>query len=241
MPGPIPVIVCPGLDGSASEFADLEDLLAPVLEFRFARYPDNDTADVKGLASMVASKLRKLPKGKRLLAGCSFGGFVAMQTALRYPELVDGLCLIATFNHDPAPISEALGVALARVLPKSTTKTVARVLARKITGKRMAKSQHKRFADAIDAIDPFVMSARVRLFQGWDARERLTEIAVPVEVVYATRDGISGTKAQIQGWAAIPNARVTGVKSGHVLPYAKPKELGKLMLDWVQRVTGTAQ
>lgn len=238
---PTPLIVCPGLDGSGSEFSDLEDLLAPVLRLQFVRYPNNGTASVKGLASMVASKLRKLPKGRRLLIGCSFGGFVATCTALRYPKLVDGLCLVATFNHDPAPWSEALGVALAKVLPKSTTKTVARVLARKITGKRMAKSQHDRFAEAIDAIDPFVMAARVKLFQGWDGRDRLADIGVPTEIVYATRDGISGTGAQIKGWGALPNARVTGVKCGHVLPYEKPAELGRLMLEWVQRVAGTEQ
>ncbi len=240
MATPIDIIFCPGLDGSASEIATVADLLLPAAELRFLRYPNNTTADVKGLTSMVASKLRKLPRGARLLAGCSFGGFVATQTALRYPKLVDGLCLIATFNHEPAPISATLGIALAGVLPRSATMLATRVLAKKIINPRMTKPQRAKFADGIAEIDPFAMAARVKLFQGWDGRKQLAEVGIPVEVVYATRDGISGTKAQIAGWSGLRDVRVTGLKSGHVLPLERPKELVEIMTAWMQRVVAGA-
>lgn len=63
------------------------------------RLPDAETLEVQ--AAQAAGALKSLAPGERaVIVGHSFGGAVSLRLALDYPELVDGLVLLAPVSHD---------------------------------------------------------------------------------------------------------------------------------------------
>ncbi len=240
MPEPVNVLYCPGLDGNAREMDPVLELLPPHVTVEPLFYPTLRRTSFEDLVHLVSLRLSERPKGRRLLAGCSFGGAVAQMTALLKPQSLDALFLIVTFNHEAEAFAAAVGRAAAKVLPNFVMRPVTRLLARwKLSG-GMDPDRREKFLDMISSLDPRVLTARLEILRDFDVRSRLAKIQVPVDVVYSTDDSISGSASQLEGWKRLANVRVNGIKGGHVISRQQPQAVRDLFMAWVERATETA-
>ena len=240
MAEPISVLYCPGLDGNARELDPVVELLPPHIKIEPFYYPTLKHVSFEDLANLIAIRLAERPKARRLLAGCSFGGAVAQKVVLLKPGSVDALLLVATFNHEAEAFASMLGRAAVKVLPDFVLKPVTRVLARWKLAGGLDKESNERFLNSITSIDPRLLAARLEMLKDFDTRPWLGELRLPVDVIYSTDDPISGAAHQLGGWKRIPNARVNGVKGGHVVQRQAPEAVRDLVVSWVNRVTGQA-
>jgi pimeloyl-ACP methyl ester carboxylesterase len=229
------IVYCPGLDGNAREIEPLLPLL-PEAEITAVAYPELARSSFEDLAHLVVSRLRESPRGARLLCGNSFGGALSIMTALLHPREVDALCLIATFNHEPEPFAAELGRKAVKLLPKAVLKPITRVLANwKLAGKLQGEDREK-FLHTVTSVDPHVMAARLELLKGFDVRMRLREIRIPVQVVFAARDPISGDTEQLEPWRHMLHSEVDGISEcGHVIPREQPGKLAAIVRKWLLR------
>jgi pimeloyl-ACP methyl ester carboxylesterase len=240
MADPISVLYCPGLDGNARELEPVVELLPPHITIEPFYYPTLYKLSFEDLANLISIRLAERPKGRRLLAGCSFGGAVAQKVVMLKPDCVDALLLVATFNHEAEAFASMLGRAAVKVLPDFVLKPVTRVLARWKLAGGLDKESNERFLKSFSSVDPRLLAARLELLKDFDVRPWLSELRLPVDVIYSNEDPISGAALQLEGWKRIPNARVNGVKGGHVVQRQAPEAVRDLVVSWVDRVTGQA-
>jgi pimeloyl-ACP methyl ester carboxylesterase len=234
------VLYCPGLDGNARELEPVVELLPPHITIEPFYYPTLYKLSFEDLANLISIRLAERPKGRRLLAGCSFGGAVAQKVVMLKPDCVDALLLVATFNHEAEAFASMLGRAAVKVLPDFVLKPVTRVLARWKLAGGLDKESNERFLKSFSSVDPRLLAARLELLKDFDVRPWLSELRLPVDVIYSNEDPISGAALQLEGWKRIPNARVNGVKGGHVVQRQAPEAVRDLVVSWVDRVTGQA-
>lgn len=76
--------------------------------------PDGDYR-IERYAGFVAAMLDKLGVARCVLAGNSFGGQVAWETALAYPARVDKLVLVDAAGYPLQPVSVPIGFRIARI------------------------------------------------------------------------------------------------------------------------------
>ncbi len=238
MAEPISVLYCPGLDGNAREMEPVLELLPKHISVEPFYYPTLPKVSFEELANLIAVRLNERPKGKRLLAGCSFGGAVAQKVAILRPDCLDALFLIVTFNHEAEAFASMLGRAAIKVLPGFVLKPVTRVLARWKLAGGLDKESNERFLKSITSVDPRLLASRLELLKDFDVRPWLPQIKIPVDVVYSSDDPISAGALQLEGWKRLPNARVNGVKGGHVAQRQAPDAVRDLLLAWIGRATG---
>ncbi len=238
MAEPVSVLYCPGLDGNARELDPVVELLPPHITIEPFYYPTLRNVSFEELAHLIGIRLAERPKGRLLLAGCSFGGAVAQKVAILKPACLDALLLVATFNHEAEAFASMLGRAAVKVLPDFVLKPVTRVLARWKLAGGLDKESNERFLNSITSVDPRLLAARLEMLKDLDTRPWLNELRLPVDVIYSTDDPISGAALQLEGWKRLPNARVNGVKGGHVVQRQAPEAVRDLVVSWVSRVTG---
>ncbi|HET8734682.1 MAG TPA: alpha/beta hydrolase, partial [Anaeromyxobacteraceae bacterium] len=99
-PRPLPVMLLPGLDGSADLFARFLGAATGALDFRRVPYPRDRFL---GYAELEALVRARLPAGEPFaILGESFGGPLALRVAASRPAGLVGLVLVATFHRKPA-------------------------------------------------------------------------------------------------------------------------------------------
>lgn len=197
-------------------------------------YPTGRKLDWDSLTALVASRLHELQTG--LLAGESFGGAVALKTAILHPAAVKGLCLIATFNREAQPFQRALGHALTEVLPWPMLDAIARrVAAKQLT--ILQGEEREKFLAKNKGLDHKERGRRLKLLKGFNVRDRLAGITCPTEIMYGTEDATSTARNQLEFWERIPNAQVHGFEPfRHMITQEIPQKVAQRIEAWVARI-----
>ncbi len=101
--GPVSLVFLHGLLGQGRNFSFVANQLTDLATCylldlpNHGRSPWTDRTDYIALSEVVAKQLQRMQLGRPLVVlGHSMGGKVAMQLALRYPELPDGLIVVDT-------------------------------------------------------------------------------------------------------------------------------------------------
>src|SRR5579875_371679 len=172
-----------GLDGGAFAHLGLDDALTPTLLGHGSR------ARAEGMTLRdVADDLAQTTEGRLDVVGFSFGGMVAMELALSYPDRVRSLvvaCAPATVDPEVvlarAAAAEELG--MAGVLDST--------LARWFTPDALADPAHPGVAYAratLSALDPRRFADRWRAIAGLDVASRLWTLDLPVTCLAGEKD-----------------------------------------------------
>lgn len=161
------------------------------------------------------------------LYGQSFGGMIAIETALTHPGRVASLVLAATHGGRPVPSRERA--------PKDRPWELLYA-----PGFPQARPEH--VADDLAHASEQPSAARRAQWeaaQGWDAHERLGEIAVPVLVLHGAQDRmVHPDNARLLA-RAIPGARLELLEgAGHVYHSERAAEADRLVLDFVLASAG---
>ena len=173
-----------------------------------------------------------------LLAGCSYGGYLASAVARRRPELVLGLLLVCPGVRrerdlpgpsavpaepdwlDGAP--DALHRHLEQALGKRTRSVVQQVQAALDAGGLGDED----YQDALQGGDAYFFTDE----------DDTTVFDRPTSVVTGRQDRIVGFTDQFRRMTAYPRGTfVTADLAGHYLPYERPEVLRSVGLDWLSR------
>jgi pimeloyl-ACP methyl ester carboxylesterase len=189
--------------------------------------------DLAGQADAIAAAIRALGLERPLLVGHSMGGAVSLALALRHPEAVRGLALIAPYTQPvDAPPTPLKGLQIPAVLRPLIAWTIAVPLSMR-TGR--AKTVAVFAPDPVPEDFPIkaggALAIRPAAFQMGSfeigiAKEaveaqapRYGEIAMPVAILYGRQDtlldpALHGTHTA----SVIPGATVELLDGGHMLP-----------------------
>ena len=96
----LPIILLPGMTGTADLLADLSGALAPHREVHVISYPNTGPQDYETLTRYVSDRL---PTRPFVILGESFSGPIALEIAVREPGRTAGLAMAATFARHPLP------------------------------------------------------------------------------------------------------------------------------------------
>lgn len=230
------VLYLPGLDGVDNAPQKLQPHLSGAELVAFS-YPTGRRLAWPELTDLVSSRLRDLKSG--LLVGESFGGAVALKTAIANPETVKGLCLVAGFSANPEPFAVGLGSTATRVLPKAMMKPVARLLAGWKLAGTLKGEERTRFLERFSNLDYHDIAARLDLLRDFDVEDRLGGLRCPVDLIYGSQDPIASSWRQRELWTRIPDVRQHQLDSyGHLISHEVPIGVASRLQSWVERVKG---
>jgi len=203
-------------------------------------------------ADIVACVIDALALDKPLLVGHSLGGAVSLATALRHPDKVSGLALIAPLTHMPSETSKAfaalnipylwlrklVGWTLAIPLSiRNREKVMDIVFGPEAVPKDfpqrgggylgMRPSQFVAASSDMHAL-PEVLPAMQQCYGS---------VQLPVAVLYGREDRILDPQEQGQALVdALPGAELELVDGGHMLPITQPDVTSEFIRRMVLRI-----
>lgn len=192
--------------------------------------PESFNHDLKQL-------LTHLQLGPAILCGLSMGGHISLQTAVRYPEAVEGLVLLGTpytnkfnwFEWLAAPASKLL----LRLLPyRLTAQLAANVLSSVNPANRRV---------VLDALGYIAKDTLLRNWSGYlklESREDLPKIGCPTLILHGDRDSLVRhqqpfLRSQIREaeFRTVPNAH-------HLTNMDNPECVNRHLLSFMGRISG---
>lgn len=170
----------------------------PTLCLDLPGYGDNiESIDPYSLEKLVDWLASALPEKAQIVAW-SMSGLIATEYALRFPERVEQLALVATSpkfveeENWPGIKPTVLSV-FASQLEVSHKATIERFMAIQAMGSRTAKEDIKRVKNSVMCLpDPCLFALRqgLTLLQEIDLRQHLKQITVPVNLLLGRLDSL---------------------------------------------------
>ncbi|MDI6827131.1 MAG: alpha/beta hydrolase [Armatimonadota bacterium] len=224
----IPVVFIPGIteykEAFVFQFRGLKDSYR-VISYdirRGLKRPTDYTLDL--LVQDLKGLLKALKIDTAVICGHSFGGLIALQFALTYPEETSALILVSAFASLP-PLHEdrllgwisSAGHPFHKSLGAGLRVQLAKLLG--VKGSKMLT-----MVDEVSAIRAVARQAvktsrttitqRLRIIHGTDLSSRLEEIAAPTLVVAGAKDQGVFLKAAQQLYEGTPNATLEVIEGG---------------------------
>ena len=197
----IPLVLIGGLGSGLSIFAPTVKALEG--RFRILRFDnrgvgESDKPDtpytIEMMADDTACLLRALDFFPADVLGVSMGGRIAMDLAIRYPEMVNGLVLASTSARVTGEARSSLGFRFG-------------MLAKFVTGSGLfGKSPQPYYA----------FLRQLEASGSYDCTKRLGEIKAPTLILHGLRDRLSNLDLADELHAGIPNSELVNFKGGHL-------------------------
>jgi proline iminopeptidase len=212
---------------------------------------ENLTADADALR-------RRLGFDKWAVLGHSFGGHVALEYALRYPNSLSHLVLMDTGGDSRWSQQNAADLLAQRDYSPETVALVRRwfngefapnewfPIFRRIAGAYYHHLNPLQLAyeliqgewRAKFQPEPLIFAGR-HLVRGWTVIDRLGEITVPTLVMAGRDDFVFPPEAQLELAAGIPNARLRIIeRAGHNPHSEQPAEVMEAVSDFISAAVG---
>jgi pimeloyl-ACP methyl ester carboxylesterase len=229
---PLPVLLLPGLDGSANLFERFLATATGALDLRRVPYPQDRFLGCAELETLVRSRL---PRGEPFaILGESFGGPLALRVASTKPEGLVGVVLAATFHRRPANalIARAapLGPAFFRLpLPPH----VVRLL---LAGGDAPQELVEEVREAVRLVPARVMAARAREALAVDASEALRKCPVPLLFLGGKKDRLLRSTLPSEIRALQPRVEVRMLDTPHLVLQRRPEEAMRIVEEFLLRV-----
>jgi len=207
---------------------------------------DNLTADADALR-------HELGYGKWAVLGHSFGGNVALEYALRYPDSLSHLILMNTGGDQWWANHNAPNLLAKRGYSDSTVEAARRFFNGQVAPKEFLSTNLK-FNDAYNYRHDLLSTIKAifsghtpkfrpealifgygKELQGWSVMDRLGEIQAPTLVVAGRFDFLFPTEHQVQLASGIPNARLEIIEcAGHLPHVENPAPVQRLIREFLQ-------
>ena len=207
---------------------------------------DNLTADADALRQRLGFE-------RCAVLGHSFGGNVALEYVLRYPDRVSRLILLDTAGDVRWAHQNAAEILAGRGFGPATVAVARRFYSGRITGKdfvraslRLLPAYDHRFSVVrlLRAILAGGWRAQMRpealifggqMMRGWSVMDRLGEIRVPTLVVAGRDDFLFPPESQSLLAAGIPNAQLRIIeRAGHNPQMERPAETLAAVADFLE-------
>ena len=206
------------------------------------------------MADDIVALCKALSIEHPIVLGQSFGGFVALSIATRFPDFTSGIVL---FDTSPAWTGGYDLDALERLVGGERGKALREIAYRKSTGVA-SEAELKRFEQEVmpyywhqnfkeealrDMYDnPFINMDIATYMMGtlskeYDLRSRLAEITVPALVLQGRYDWVTPMQGAEEMARSIPNARLHIFEhSSHMVFMEEPEELVTVLKEWIAAI-----
>jgi len=187
-------------------------------------------ASIEGYVQVVHDWAKALNLPPFVIAGHSMGGAIAQTFALRYPEMLKGMILVAT------------GARL-RVHPKildgirTDMNGVGEMLVDWAYGQMATPEQKRQFLRQFNSVEPDVMYGDWAACNVFDVREQLPAIQMPALVISGSMDVMTPEKYGRYMAENLPNADFALIEGGgHMLMIEQPQMLINAILGFLDRL-----
>ena len=203
--------------------------------------PGVGPADSQSVLDAVCRWLETHLEGPVLLAGCSYGGYLAAGIARQRPDLVRGLLLVCPGvrtgpadrdlpTDEPPPAEpgwlDAAPVELHDHLDRALGRRTRTVVAAVLEALAAGGPGDEQYQDALTDGPGYALH---------DQDEDFT-FAGPVAVVVGRNDRIVGYRDQFRALRRFPHATYSLLDhAGHYLPYEQPELLRTMTQNWLER------
>jgi pimeloyl-ACP methyl ester carboxylesterase len=206
----LPIVLLPGLDGTAllrAPFAGQLGLSCPV---QIIAYPDDPALDYAALERLVRSQLPA--EGRFVVLGESFSGPLAIRIAHAYPDRCAGLILVSTFARSPWPawLAPAVHVLDERKCPDRWIEAV-------MLGAHGTPEAIAALRQVSAALPREVLQARARAALTVDVRRLLAETKCPVLCLHGRSDWLIRAKCAREIVKLRPDATMVWLEGAHNL------------------------
>lgn len=195
-------------------------------------------------ADLVVALLDRFEIDKAILIGHSAGGTIATQTALRYPDRIDSLVLVAPaiFTEPPPPRGT---VPILRRLGTGPGQVLVRALAR-LVDQFIDRSWHDRSKITQDVRENYRQFLRA---EHWELAlwymsiaertprlsRRIAELSLPTLVVTGDDDRVIRTRQSIRVVRRLPNARLALIHDcGHIPQEEMPEQFLSAVFSFIE-------
>lgn len=227
--------------------AELVDRLA--LTYRVVRVDNRGTGDASGdrslftIADLARDALGVIDAAglaRSVVVGFSMGGMVATELALRRPEVVSALVLVATRPPSPARVAGRPGVVRRALAPPAAGRPVADQFRERwasVCAPGFAEQHPERLdemtAAALARVTPRrTVLAQARAVGAWHGAYRLRHLAVPCTVVHGTVDPLSPGENSRRLASLVPHAKYVELDGiGHLVPQEAPTQLADIVAN----------
>jgi pimeloyl-ACP methyl ester carboxylesterase len=214
--------------------------------------PGRSSPSLAVQADVVAGVIDALNLGKPMLVGHSLGGAVSLATALRHPDKVSRLALIAPLTHLPARPSEAFAALNIRFT--WLRRLVAWTLATPLSIRQSEKVLDIVFGpEAVPADFAHrgggLLSLRPSHFVAASAdmnaletvlpamQQRYDDLSLPIAILYGRQDRILDPQEQGQAMTdRVPSVELELIDGGHMLPVTQPDVTARFIERHMQRL-----
>jgi pimeloyl-ACP methyl ester carboxylesterase len=228
MPGLPTLVTIPALGCDARLYAGLAESLGEIVRLRTI-IPNRDT-----LAGCVAEVLAEAPE-RFIVLGTSFGGRVALETALAAPARISGLVVIGA-TPGPSP-DIAAGLRRSQRLRVGECDAVVTEMAAMIAHLpgRLGTAACDAFIAMAHDIGAETMARQSdALAHRGDLRPRLATIACPALMIWGAQDRFVAAKDGLALAAAVPGARYVEIADcGHLPTLEAPDETSAIVRHWL--------
>jgi len=238
-----PIVFIPGLSGTRDKLSAYQKLRE---RFKCISYNLRGLADdgnkleefgIEQLSDDLDALFTKLNLGKVILVGNSYGGTVALQFTLDYPEKVKALILKGSFAKFDFGLKNnilALGV-------KYAPDFLYRLSVRKHVEDVVTKGEPEWAYDYVLGQDLAVPRKtavqRIESLKEFDLRDKLLQIRAPTLIVVGSQDELTGLQYQLYLGSHIPNSYIKVIKSvGHLVGILKPEEYERVILNYINYI-----
>ncbi|MDT5293743.1 MAG: hypothetical protein QOJ76_623 [Acidobacteriota bacterium] len=212
---------------------------------RSSAVPD-EPLTMRRLAADVAALLDELSVERAHILGASFGGFVAQEFALAYPERTRGLILCCTSYGGPRhcpPAPETLQ-ALASTKGLNTEERVRENLllafSPDFAASHPAEIERVIALRAENHVPEHAYLRQLQAAMAFDAEGRVAEIKAPTLVITGDADVIVPRENSANLAAAIPGARFQVIEGGsHTFFIERPAEFNRAVVEFIKSLPKT--
>lgn len=240
--GEPPIVLVPGIDGTALLFYRQQPLLAEHFDTIAFPLPTHavDSMTMASLVADLADLIEELSSEGALLLGESFGGALSMSLALSRPDLVRGLVIVNSFPFLDQRVKLRAAPWLLRALPWAAMPIVRRYTSDHLHSPHTNRADIAEFRERARFIDRDSYIRRLQLLASYDIRARLHDIEVPVLFLAGDRDRLLPSVR----WARFMHERVPGSSLtilegyGHVCLIDHDLDVSRLVVPWWRRHSG---
>jgi 3-oxoadipate enol-lactonase len=241
-----PLVLISGLGGTRLGWRKQIEPLAQ--QFRLIAFDNRDAGcsgpsdvpyNIANMATDAAGLIQKLALGPSYVAGWSMGGFIAQELAIRYPELVKRLVLVATMAGGPSTVYAEPEVLATLAYDESldVEEGVRRSYAL-TTGPGFAQAHPEDVEQAIAnarvmRMPPQNYQRQLGAVMRHDTSDRLARIAAPTLIIHGDADALVPYANGKYLAAQIPSARLSTFESvGHLPPIEAPARFNREIIEF---------
>ena len=249
-----PLILSPGLGGSAAYWAPNLDALAR--DHRIILYDHRGTGrsdralafnvSVEDMADDVLALMDGLGLASAALVGHAAGGAIGLALALRAPERLDRLVVVNGWSKADPHFLRCFETRLA-LLRDSGLRAFLRAQPLFLYPARWISQNHAALAaEEARQLDHFQgaanIEARIAALAAFDVDDRLAQIRTPTLLVAAQDDMLVPASCSERLAAGLPNATLAAMTGGHACNVTEPVQFNHILREWLAaaRLKGAA-